>query len=346
MKNEKIAIVVGISGMDGEAMTHLLLSKGYKVVGSYRKNTQLNLESLLNSYNNNPNLSLEYCDITDSYSVEFLIKNVLEKYGKIDEIYLLAAQSHVGKSFFSSESTVICNGFSVYYFLEYINSLTKNTRLYFAGTSELMGGDPKNCPFNEDSPYECRSPYAIGKELGTRWIKYYNQTYGIYACYGVLFNHSNCSRGRDFYIRTVTNAAAKIALGKQSELWLGSLDFWRDEHWADFGMEMAWKMLQQDKPETFVIARGEAFHGEDILTKAFGVFNLKWQDYVKFDKNKIRPNEVLKLVGSPNKAIEKLQWNPNRMPFKDHIELMCRYDYELESTGKATRPDVFSLYPK
>ena len=337
----KIAIVVGISGMDAEAITHLLLSKNYSVIGTYRKNTQLDLVDLISGYPASSNIHLEYCDISDFNSVRILFENVLLKHGHIDEVYLLAAQSHVGNSFSSAETTVLINGMSAYSFLENIRLLTPKTKLYYAGTSELLGGDPANCPFDEGSPYECRSPYSIGKELGTRWVKYFVQTYGLFACYGILFNHSNCSRGKSFFIRRVTNSAARIALGKQKELVLGNLDFWRDEHWSDFGVEMMWKMLQLDKPDTFLICRGQAFHGEQFLDEAFEHFNLDWKHYVKIDKSLFRPNEVRKLVGNPQKAIDKLGWNPDRMSFKDHIGLMCNFDYELESGNKPARPNVF-----
>jgi len=343
--NKKIALVIGISGMDGESISHLLLSKNYKVIGTYRKNTQLNLEDLVSSYPPNSDINLEYCDISDFNSVKILFENVLNKHSKIDEVYLLAAQSHVGNSFSSAETTVITNGMSVFSFLENIRNLTPKTRLYFAATSELLGGDPSRCPFNEKSEYECRSPYSIGKELGTRWIKYFNQTYGIYACYGILFNHSNCSRGKSFYIRRVTNSAARIALGKQKELYLGNLNFYRDEHWSDFGTEAMWKMLQLENPETLVVCRGKCFHGEEFLDEAFGYFNLDWKKYVKIEKSIFRPNEVVKLVGDPTKAIQKIGWRPDRMSFKNHISLMCENDVKLEQGLTPKRPDVFNLFP-
>ncbi len=341
----KNAIVVGISGMDAEAMTHFLLDKNYTVIGTYRKNTQLNLENLLNGYPKNADLHLEFCDITDFNSVRILINGVLQKFNEISEIYLLAAQSHVGNSFLSAESSVLTNGMSAYNFLENIRLQTPKTKLYFAATSELLGGDPSKCPFDENSEYECRSPYSIGKELGTRWVKYYNQTYGIFATYGILFNHSNNSRGKQFYIKRITNSAARICIGKQTELLLGELNFWRDEHWADFGVEMMWKMLQLEKPDTFLVCRGECFHGEQFLDEAFNYFNLDWKKYVKFDKERLRPNEVVKLVGKPQKAIDKLGWRGDRMSFKDHIKLMCKYDFELESGKIPVRPNVFELYP-
>lgn len=342
--NQKNAIVIGITGMDGESATHFLLSKGYKVIGTYRKNTLLNTDNLLKEYNNS-NLSLEYCDITDFNSVQNLIKLTLEKHGKIDELYLLGAQSHVGNSFDSPQMTVNTNGMSVFNFLENLRLFSINTKLYFAATSELFGGDPKKCPFTEESEYECRSPYSIGKELGTRWIKYYNQTYGMFACYGVLFNHSNCSRGESFYIRRVSRAAARIYLGEQKDLTLGNIDFYRDEHWSDFGVEMMWKMLQLEKPETFVVCRGATFHGEEFLYKAFNYFNLDWKKYVKIDNSRFRPNEVVKLIGNPQKAIDKLGWNPNRMSFSTHIDLMCENDLQLELGNSPKRPNVFELFP-
>lgn len=340
----KIALITGISGMDSESLTDILLSKDYTVIGTYRKTTSINLDTILLSHANNPSLHLEHCDIADGQSVRTLLLGVLERFGRIDELYLLAAQSHVGLSFTTEETTVIANGNSVLHFLKGLKELSPATRTYFAATSELLGGDPASCPFDENSPFVCRSPYSIGKELGTRWVHYYQQM-GLFATYGILFNHSNTSRNLSFYIRRVTNAAARIALGKQSELQLGSLAFYRDEHWSDFGCEMMWKMLQLNAPETFVICRGECFHGEQFLDEAFGHFNLNWRQHVRFDKSRLRPNEVVKLVGSPSKAKQRLGWRPDRMGFKDHIALMCDHDYRLEKGEPTQRPNVFALFP-
>jgi GDPmannose 4,6-dehydratase len=340
---KKVALVVGITGMDGESAAHFLLSKGYTVIGSYRKNTQLNIEQVSALYGDR--VEMEYCEITDLSSVRGLIERVLQRHGQLDEVYLLAAQSHVGNSFDSEESTVVCNGMSVFNFLDSLRHLSIKTRLYFAATSELLGGDPSQCPFTEESPYECRSPYSIGKELGTRWVKYFVQTYGMFACYGILFNHSGTSRGKSFFIRKLTNAASRIALGKEKSIPFGNLNFARDEHWSDFGVEMMWKMMQRDKPETYLICRGECHTGEQFLDAAFGHFNLRWQDHVKTDASLFRPNEVVKLVGDPSKAVRDLGWRPNRMSFKDHMRLMCEYDFALESGLKPVRPDVFMLFP-
>jgi GDPmannose 4,6-dehydratase len=340
----KIAIVTGITGMDCEALASILLSKGYIVVGTYRKTAGLNLDDIRVEHGQNPRLHLEHCDISDEQSIRTLLLTVLGRFGRLDELYLLAAQSHVGLSFTSARSTVLTDGMAVFDFLEGIKELSPKTRTYFAATSELLGGQLGDAPYDENSPYICRSPYSIGKELGTRWIHYYRQL-GLFATYGVLFNHSNTSRNMSFFIRRVTNGAARIALGKQNVLELGNLNFYRDEHWSDFGCEMMWAMLQQEKPETFVICRGECFHGEQFLDAAFGHFNLRWQDHVTLDSTRLRPNEVVKLVGDPTRATKKLGWRPNRMSFQDHIRLMCVHDYLLERGKTPKRPDVFSLYP-
>lgn len=340
---KKVALVVGVTGMDGESAAHFLLSKGYTVIGTYRKNTQLNIDELLTPYAGR--LEIDYCEITDYGSVRSLIERILVKHGRLDEIYLLAAQSHVGFSFIEKGQTCLTNGMSVYHFLENLLTLSPKTRLYFAATSELLGGDPSRCPFTEESPYETRSPYSIGKELGTRWVKYYQQTHGMFACYGILFNHSNCQRGKSFFIRKLTSAVARIALGKEKTIAFGTLDFARDEHWSDFGVEMMWKMMQQEKPDTYLICRGQASHAEEFLDAAFGHFNLNWRDHVKSDPSLFRPNEVVKLVGDPSKAVRDLGWRPNRMSFKEHMRLMCEYDYALESGLKPVRPDVFALFP-
>jgi GDPmannose 4,6-dehydratase len=335
----KKALIFGINGMDAKSLTHLLLSKNYSVVGTYRRNT-LNVKLEIHPiFNNDQRLTFEYCDINDFTSV----KETISRNKDVDEIYLLAAQSHVGFSFESPQVSA-SNGMSVYNILENVKTLCPKTKTYFAATSELFGGANPEKPYNEESIYDCRSPYSIGKEMGTRWIKYYRQL-GLFACYGVLFNHSNQYRGIDFFIRRVTNSAARISLGKQSELSLGNLDFYRDEHWSDFGCEMMWKMLQMEIPKDYVIATGKTWHGEEFLENAFGYFNLDWKKYVKIDKSRFRANEVVKLIGDSSLAQKELGWNPNRISFKEHIGLMCKWDNELESGQTPVRLNVFELYP-
>lgn len=341
MATPRKAIVFGINGQDGRTITHLLLSKGYHVVGTFRRNT-LNLkDEVAPLFGNTPNLTFEYCDVSDGGSM----KQLIERHQDADEAYLLAAQSHVGFSFTSEEVSIASNGQSVLHLLKNIHELKLKTKCYLAATSELFGGANPEKPYNEDSPYDCRSPYSIGKELGTRWVKYYRQL-GVFACYGVLFNHSCAGyRSPDFFIRRVTQSAARIALGKQKDVTFGFLGFSRDEHWADFGCEMMWRMLQRETPRDYVIANGVTHEGEEFLSLAFGHFNLKWQDHVVVDQSRFRPNEVVKLIGDSSRAQAELGWRPERMPFGDHIRLMCEWDYTLEAGGKPVRPDVFSLYP-
>lgn len=340
MSHPKKALVFGINSMDGRTLTHILLAKGYQVVGTFRRNT-LNLkDDIVPLFGVGAALSFEYCDVSDGGSV----KELITKHADAVEAYLLAAQSHVGFSFASEEVSILTNGQSALHVLKNVHALAPKMRVYFAATSELLGGDNPEVPYNEDSPYDCRSPYSIGKELGTRWVKYYRQM-GVFACYGVLFNHSCVYRSPDFFVRRVTQAAARIALGKQDKLTLGFLGFSRDEHWADFGCEMMWKMLQRDAPQDYVIANGVTHSGEEFLSLAFDHFGLRWQDHVVVDQSRFRPNEVVKLIGDSSRAQRDLGWRTNRIPFKDHIDLMCRWDHSLECGEKPVRPDVFALYP-
>ena len=335
----KKAIIFGINGMDAKTLTHFLLKKDYNIVGTYRRNTLDTKAEIAPLFGGENMVQFEYCDVNDFGSV----KDLISRHPDASEIYLLAAQSQVGLSF-SSASISMQNGASVFNVLENVKNINSAARVYFAGTSELMGGEnPPEKGYNEDSPYDCRSPYAIGKELGTRWIKYYRQL-GLFCCYGILFNHSNIYRGHEFYIRRVTSAAARIAAGKDSSLILGNLNFYRDEHWSDFGCEMMWKMLQQEAPKDYVIANGVAWHGEQYLDEAFGYFNLDWKKYVKSDKSRFRPNEVVKLIGDSSAAQKDLGWRPERISFKDHISMMCKWDFELESGRVPQRPDVFELF--
>ncbi len=338
--NGRKALVFGINSMDGRTLTHLLLSKGYQVVGTFRRNT-LNLkDDIAPLFGYSPALSFEYCDVSDAGSVKALV----EKHQDAVEAYLLAAQSHVGFSFASEEVSILTNGQSVLHLLKTVHDLKLKTKCYFAATSELFGGHDPEKPYSEDNPYDCRSPYSIGKELGTRWVKYYRQL-GVFACYGVLFNHSCQYRSEDFFIKRCTVAAARIALGKQASVSFGNLAFFRDEHWADFGCEMMWKMLQRDTPKDYVIANGVTHAGEEFLDLAFSHFNLRWQDYVTIDRSRFRINEVVKLIGDSTRAQRDLDWVPERMPFKDHIDLMCRWDHAVENGEKPLRPDVFAMYP-
>lgn len=345
-----IALITGSNGMDAKTLTHLLLSKGYKVILTYRRNSFFTEDKIkanfLPDLEKNPSseLYLEVCDIACHNSVKECVKSVLKKHSRIDELYLLAANSHVGESFKNKELAIQTNGQSVYYFLETLRELSLCTRTYFAATSELVGGIESGY-FDESCLWNPRSPYAIGKALGARWVNFYRDSLdsGMFCCYGILFNHSNTYRTKDFVSRKITNTAARIALGKEKVLKLGHLDWARDEHWSDFGCEMMWKMLQLDKPDNFVIGNGIAHWGEEFVETAFNHFNLNWKDHVIFDDSLKRPNEVVRLVANPAKAQKELGWVPERISFKKHIDLMCNFDYQLEKGEQPVRPDVFNL---
>ncbi len=348
-----IALITGANGMDSKSLTHLLLSKNYKVILTYRRNTFFDESKIKSIFQEDlikypkSELHLEVCDISCQNSVNECIKSVLKNHSRIDELYLLAANSHVGESFKHKELAINTNGQSVYYFLECLKNYSPKTRTYFAATSELVGGIDTG-KFNEDCVWNPRSPYSIGKALGARWVNFYRDSLdsNLFSCYGILFNHSCAGyRSLDFAIRKITNTAAKIALGKSNELKLAHLNWARDEHYSDFGCEMMWKMLQLEKPENFVVGTGETHWGEEFVDLAFSYFNLDWKKYVKFDSSLNRPNEVVRLIADSTKAQNKLGWKPDRIPFKNHIELMTKYDYELESGQIPVRPDVFKLFP-
>lgn len=347
----KLALITG-TGMDSKTLTHILLSKNYHVVMTYRSNSKQNVDEIKKIFvedlvkHPSSKLNFEFMDITDVSSVRNAIKNIINSHGNIDELYSLAAQSHVGDSFLNAEYTMKASGLAVYYLLECCRELCPNVHFYQASTSELFGGAPENCPFTEKSPFECRSPYSIAKNLAYNWIKYYRQTYNMFACSGFLFNHSNMYRKNTFFIKKVTSAAAQISSGKLDKLLLGNLDHWRDEHFSDFGCEAMWKMLNNPLgPRDYVICNNECHHGTEYLDLAFGYFNLDWHKYVAFDEQFKRPNEVVKLVGSSSLAENEIGWKPNRMPFKNHIDIMCEWDRQVENGEKTIRKDVLSLYP-
>ena len=233
---------------------------------------------------------------------------------------------------------------SSFYFLDTINKLTPTTKYYFASTTEMFSGVVGDDKYNELSKLYPKSVYGISKCLGFYFTQYFREAHGLYAVSGILSNHSNQYRDPSFAIKKITLAAAKIALGKQDSLSLGHLEWARDEVWADFAMEAAWSMLQLDKPIDIVVGNGDCKWGEEYVEHAFNYFNLNWRDYVKFDPQFLRKNEVVKLEVDPSIAIEKINWKPNRMTFEDHIKLMCQWDFEKESGGSPVRADVFNLY--
>lgn len=349
--SKKVAVITGAGSMDGRTLAHILLSKDYQVILTYRRNSHLCLESILKEFEEDllvsGKLDFETCDITDHNNVEQCIKSILQKYGKIDELYMIAAMSHVGMSFSQKDYSIICNGQSYYFFLETLKNYSPTTKTYGALTSELAGNVPEGTIFNEQSVWDPKSPYGYGKALGGYWIKHYRESIdsNLFCCFGLLFNHSNTLRSKDFLIRKLTNTFAKIVLGKEKDIKLAHLSFARDEHWSDFGCEMMWKMLQNSEPKDYVIGNGECFWGEQYLDEVASYFNLDWKKYVRFDKELIRPNEVVRLIADSSKAVKELGWRCNRLTFKDHISLMSKYDYELESGLNPKRPDVFKLYP-
>lgn len=348
--SQKLAIVTG-TGMDSKTIAHLLLSKNYHVVLTYRRNTKQIVEEVSALFDSDlrdrplSKLSFQFMDITDAASVRNGIREIISKFGEPVELYSLAAQSHVGDSFKHETYTLFATGVSVFYLLDACREFCPKVKFFQASTSEMFGGDPKNCPFDENSPLEFRSPYSIAKNLAYNWLQYYRQTYGMFCVTAFTFNHSNIYRHNSFFARKCSSYAAKIALGKADKITCGNIDHWRDETYADFCVEGMHSLLQLDKPSDVVLSSDICYHGEQFLDYTFGYFNLDWRKYIQIDNSLKRTNEVVKLVGNSSKAQKLINWKPQRMPFKKHMEIMAQYDYELESGKVPMRPDVFSLYP-
>lgn len=340
----KIALITGITGQDGAYLAELLLSKGYIVHGIKRRASSFNTERIDHLYqdphNKNARLFLHYGDMSDSTNLTRLIQQV-----QPDEIYNLAAQSHVGVSFEEPEYTANVDGLGALRILEAIRilKLEKKTRFYQASTSELYGL-VQEVPQKETTPFYPRSPYAVAK-LYAYWITInYREAYGIYACNGILFNHESPLRGETFVSRKITRALTRIKLGLQDCLYMGNLDARRDWGHAKDYVEMQWLMLQQSTPEDFVIATGEQHSVRDfiqLVTKELEI-PLRWEGtgihekaydsqgkcVISIDANYFRPTEVETLLGNPNKAKTKLGWAP-KISFPELVKEMVREDFEL-----------------
>lgn len=321
----KRALITGITGQDGSYLAEFLLEKGYEVYGIIRRSSSFNT-SRINQIYQDPHekgvrLKLVFGDLTDASSINKIVRDV-----QPDEIYNLAAQSHVRVSFDVPEYTADATGTGVIRLLEAIRENGLDTRFYQASSSEMFG-KVQAIPQNEETPFYPRSPYAAAKLYG-HWItKNYRESYDMYACSGILFNHESPRRGETFVTRKITKAVANIKAGLQDKLYLGNLDAKRDWGYAKEYVEAMWLMLQQDKADDYVIATNETHTVQEFVEKAFERVGLNWKDYVEFDERYMRPAEVDLLIGDASKAEEKLGWKP-KVTFEKLVEIMVDADVE------------------
>jgi GDPmannose 4,6-dehydratase len=320
----KKAIITGVNGQDGSFLAELLLSKNYKVIGLVRRSSMedkklFNVEHFLD----NPNFIIENGDLTDAPS----IWRIIQKY-QPEEFYNLAAQSHVGVSFTSPESTAHINATGVLNCLEAIRNVSPSTKFYQASTSEMFG-DNNAAPQNEKTPFSPVSPYACAKVFAHNLVINYRKAYGLFACSGILFNHESERRGEQFVTRKITKAAARIKLGLQKELRLGNLDAKRDWGYAKEYVEAMWLMLQQDTPDDYVIGTGKTYTINEFITCVSEIAGYNLMEYVVIDDAYKRPSEVPLLQANPAKAKNILKWNP-KVDLKALAEIMYNSDLEKE----------------
>jgi len=323
-----VALITGITGQDGSYLAELLIGKGYEVHGVIRRASSFNTGRIDHLYEDphveSAQLFLHYGDVTDGSQLARLIRTT-----EPDEIYNLAAQSHVAVSFEEPEYTAESDALGTLRILEAIRilGLEKKTRFYQASTSELYG-KVQEVPQTETTPFYPRSPYAVAK-LYAYWIVVnYREAYGIYACNGILFNHESPRRGREFVTRKITEAVARIKLGLDDSLQLGNLESKRDWGYAPEYVEAMWMMLQQDEADDFVIGTDEAHSVRDYVEMAFAHVGLDWNDYVVIDPKFYRPAEVDLLVSDASKAREQLGWDPE-YSFQQLVEMMVDADLEM-----------------
>ena len=354
MNKKKTALITGITGQDGSYLAEFLLEKGYQVYGLFRRgstNTEERIRHLLQEREKQgEGLHLVYGDMTDSMN---LVRLMLEI--RPDEVYNLAAQSHVAVSFEEPEYTANADGLGVLRILEAVRvaGLAETTRIYQASTSELFG-KVEEIPQKETTPFHPRSPYAVAKLYGYWITRHYREAYGMYAVNGILFNHESERRGETFVTRKITLAVANIAAGRQEKLYLGNLDAKRDWGYAKDYVECMWMILQHDKPEDFVIATGETRTVREFAQAAFAYagIELRWEGegveekgidtatgrvLVEVSPEFFRPAEVDLLLGDPTKAKELLGWNPRKTSFEELVKIMTDHDMELVKQEMAVR---------
>lgn len=316
----KRALITGITGQDGPYLAKLLLSKGYKVYGTYRRTSTPNFWRL-QQLGIIHRITLIPADLSD-------MSSLLEAVTTADphEIYNLAAQSFVGNSFDAPLLTTEIDGSGATRFLEIIRHLGKDIKFYQASTSELYGAT-RQSPQNENTPFFPNSPYAAAKLYSFHMTRIYRNAYNIFACNGILFNHESPLRGLEFVTRKITNSVAKIKLGLQKELRLGNLETRRDWGFAPEYVTAMWQMMQQEKADDFVIATGETHSVGEFAQEAFAVVGLDWKKYVKADQRLLRPLDVTHLCGDPSKAGRVLGWKP-KVTFAELVKLLVKADVE------------------
>ena len=322
----KKALITGITGQDGSYLAELLLNKGYEVHGIIRRASTFNTGRIDHLYKdphiNGVRLFLHYGDIADSTNLIKLLYRI-----QPDEVYHLAAQSHVRVSFDIPEYTGDVTGLSTIRILEAIRETGVKSKFYQASSSEMFG-KVHEVPQRETTPFHPRSPYGVAKVYAHWATVNYRESYDLFACCGILFNHESPRRGETFVTRKITRAVARIKAGLQENLYLGNLDAKRDWGYAREYVEAMWMMLQQDKAEDYVIATGETHSVEDFLTEAFSHVDLDWRDYVELDPKYLRPAEVDLLIGDASKASRELGWNA-KVTFRELVRLMVDADVSM-----------------
>jgi GDPmannose 4,6-dehydratase len=318
MAGKRKAFITGITGQDGSYLAEILLERGYEVFGMIRRSSSFNTARIDHVFND---LELVFGDLADGSAMNQLMRTI-----RPDEVYNLGAQSHVRVSFDIPEYTADIAGLGTLRLLDAIREEGVQCRFYQAASSEMFG-QVRETPQNEETPFHPRSPYAAGKAFGYWITRNYREAYGIYAVNGILFNHESPRRGPTFVTRKITRAVGAILRGEQDELRLGNLDARRDWGYARDYMDGAWRMLQADEPDDYVLATGETHSVREFLEEAFGYVGLDWQRHVKIDERYFRPAEVDVLIGDYAKARERLGWEPT-VRFRELVRMMVDADRE------------------
>tara|TARA_Y100001938_G_C8047888_1_gene409985 strand:+ start:219 stop:1184 length:966 start_codon:yes stop_codon:yes gene_type:complete len=316
------AVITGITGQDGSYLAKFLLNKGYEVHGLKRRTSLINTDRVDEIYSH-PNFHLSYFDLNDTSAIWDTLIRI-----KPDEIYNLAAQSHVRVSFDIPENTVDGIAMGTLRILNAMKTVVPQARFYQASSSEMYGDNP-NYPFDEESKLMPASPYACAKTFAHNLVRNYRESYGLHASSGILFNHESPLRGETFVTRKITLGAARIKLGLQDKLFLGNLDAKRDWGFAGDYVEAMWLMLQQDNPDDYVISTGETHTVQEFLENVFEHAGLSIEKHVEIDSRLFRPQEVPYLLGNSDKAKKILKWEP-KIKFKELCKLMYEADYASE----------------